>query len=469
MRSIIREEILQSDNVAIMDDKNHKITYRELGKKACDLAQHVEKRSLVFILCDHGIETVEFIYSILHLNRIPLLLSDDIDEGLLGNLITVYKPQYIYCRNTNEICSRYPYEIKMEDHILLKTEMGKYPIHPDVALLLSTSGTTGSPKLVKLTYDNLYNSAEQVCSFMDIHRGQKGISPLSMSYVYGFTFCLWHWYCGATLLTTEESILSNSFHEFYKRERANNFAATPHIYRMLHRIRFWDQEKFGYLHWAMSAGSQLTEKDHMVLVSLLKDKFWNMYGQTECTCFISAMNFEESNIKFGSVGKMLKSIDAEIDKKTNELILKGKSVCMGYATDKEQLAEEDKNNGILHTGDGAYMDDEGYIYLKGRLTREIKILGKRVSLDDIDSILVNKFPDIEFSCIGKEDHIDIFCSGVENGIDKEILLLLDRSIKIPKNLISVVYLEKIPRNSAGKVMYARLAELVNERKNIEVM
>lgn len=464
MRSIIKEEIMHSDLVAMKDDRGNKITYKELEIESQSLFINIEERSLVFILCDHQMETVKFIYEILQINSVPLLLDAAVDQELIESLVGHYGPQYIYCKKICHLSENYCYKLEYEQHFLLETGNKRYKIHSDVALLLSTSGTTGSPKLVKLSYDNLFNNAKYVCKLMDIDKGQKGISPLSMGYVYGLNFYIWHWYCGATLLITEEPVFSNKFCEFYEKEKANNFAGIPYTYQMLKRIKFWSPEKLKYLHRAMSAGTQMSEKDQISLVSLMKEKFWILYGQTECTGVISGMNFEYDNIKLGSVGRVLENADAVINDKTKELEVKGNCICMGYANGIEKLSEGDVNQGILHTGDMATMDEEGCIYLKGRLTRYVKILGKRVSLDDVEEYLKNKFSDMDFACIDSEDTIVVYCSDMdgEKIYCDEIISLLDCKMQIPKKFVSCVKLEKLPRNIAGKVMYAELENLKYE-------
>lgn len=469
MKRIVRNEVVQSDNIAIADDKGNVITYKELAKEAERLSQFVEKRSLIFILCDHQFETVKLLYEILYLNRIALLLAEDIDKELLNDLITIYQPQYIYCNSTCETGRHYCHVVKFEQHMLLKTDNRRYPIHQDVALLLSTSGTTGSSKLVKLSYENLYNNAEYADLHLGVRSGHKGLSPLPVHYTYGFAFCLWHWHCGATLLITKESAVSNKFNEFYMKEKINNFAATPYTYEVLQRVRFWDPEKVKYLHFAMSGGAQLSEQVQIDMIAIMRDKFWIGYGQTECTCIISGASFKSDNLKLGTVGKAFDNMHVLTDSESNELIIKSRSVCMGYANDIAQLADGDRNRGILHTGDVVYMDDEGYIYLRGRLARYVKVLGNRVNLDDVEKYLKNKFKDADFACIGIDNQLSIFYSAAESSLDAEIALVLDRNMKIPHKFVLCRYLESIPRNAAGKIMYANLEEMSNEGKDTEYL
>lgn len=462
MKRIVKEDILKSDYTAIADNYGNKISYRELTEKASELENSMEERSLIFLLCDHEMETAEFLYEVLYLNRVPLLLPEDIDNGLLEQLFSIYQPQYLYCRKTREMeCTKYR-TIYWKNHVLWKTETSPVRIHPNVALLLSTSGTTGSAKLVKLTYENLYNNAKYGCLHLNIRSGQKSLSPLPLHYAFGFSFCLWHWHCGATVLVTEDSVLSWEFHDFYMREHVSNFAATPYTWHMLRKIQFWNAEKVRFLNFAISSGAQMAEREQRTLVSVLGDRFWLGYGQTECIGIVLAANFEEGNIKIGTVGKAFKNAEVILDQDTNEMLIKSKSVCMGYAACREDLAKGDENHGVLHTGDVAEIED-GYIYLRGRLKRYVKILDKRVSLDDIGNYLENRYPDTEFACTGEDNHICIFHTDLKTDGSKEIKALMDRHMKIPVRFVSCFCVDKIPRNSSGKVAYASLKRQVREK------
>lgn len=470
MKALIKKEILNADFIAIADDKGNKITYKALLNEAEILSAYIEERSIVFILCDHHIETVKFLYEVFCINRIPLLLSSDINEELFIKLIEKYKPNYIYCKNKYKI-KKYNFikKIKLDNHILFKTGTKKHKVSPDLALLLSTSGTTGSEKLVKLSYDNLLDNIKHASQKLNVKSGQKGITPLPLNHIYGLDFCFWHWYCGATLMITEESILSNKFQEFYVNQKINNFAATPYVYKILHKIRFWDANKIENLHFAMSAGEQMSRDDQKELVSIMENKFWISYGQTECSYMITAMNFEKENMKLGSVGKALENMELTIDNKSGELIVKSKSVCMGYTNCIAQLAKGDENHGIIHTGDQVYVDNDGCIYLRGRLTRYVKVLGKRVCLDDVERYLEENYRNLDVACIGVDNQIIIFYTNFEAILEKEIPMLLDRVMRIPHKFISCNYLIEIPRSDTGKIRYAELEEIGNERKSIKNM
>ena len=459
MKKVFPQEVLQSESIAIADDNGKSLTYKQLADQAGSLSQLIEARSLIFILCDKHIETVELIYETLYLNIVPLLLSADINQEMLDDLIAIYRPGYIYSPKKRAIAPPYPIVREFAEHRLFATGFERYPLHPDLALLLSTSGTTGSPKLVKLSYENLQDSAKHTSLHLSIEKGQKGISPLPLNHVYGLTFCFWHWYREATLLVTEKSVIGNEFREFYERERANNFAATPYTYQMLERIQFWNPEILSYLHLALSSGAQMSEKDQLNLVSLMRDKFWIAYGQTECTCMMAAMNFAEDNMKLGSVGKAFRNMEVILDNQTHELCIKSKSVAMGYAVGMEDLALGDVNQGVWRTGDIGHIDADGCIFLRGRLARFIKILGKRISLDEIERYIKKKLTGIETACVGTDDDLTVYYSNDGTLPKEEIVNILVLDLKIPRRFITCRYIEEIPVNAAGKIMYNQLRAL----------
>lgn len=462
MQAIIKDEIQYSDLLAIADSSGNRISYKELAQRARSELAALEERSLIFILCDYQMETVEFIYEIMYLNRVPLLLSSDIDAELLDVLIQTYQPQYLYCQKSYQMEGRYREEGNFEEHVLWKTGNPRFEIHPDVALLLSTSGTTGSAKLVKLSYDNIRSAGERAGRHMGIVKGQKGLCPSPLNHILGFIFCMWHWSQGASILVTEEFVISKRFQEFYREERINNFAATPYIFRMLQKVRFWDEEKVGYLHRAVAAGEKMPEEEQEQLRAVLGDKMWLAYGQTECAGYISDINIQESCVKKTAVGKALEHIEATADIQSNELIVKSKCVCMGYANNVMQLAQGDVHQGILHTGDMVRIDADGCIYLMGRLTRYVKVLGKRVNLDDIENYLRRKLRNVEFACVGEDNRIMVFHTCEEDDLNQKIRVLLDHNMKIPPKYIVCTYLEEMPRSDTGKILYRKLEQYEGE-------
>jgi len=151
-----------------------------------------------------------------------------------------------------------------------------------------------------------------------------------------------------------------------------------------------------------------------------------------------------------------------LDNETDELVVQGSSVCMGYALCAKDLEKGYENQDLWHTGDVAYIDEEGYIYLKGRIARFVKVLGNRISLDEIEKYLKDKFIIDDFACVGIDESIEIYYTGDIKR--EEIDTVLNDIFKIPAKFVSCYVISEIPRNESGKIQYVRLKEYRNGTK-----
>jgi acyl-CoA synthetase (AMP-forming)/AMP-acid ligase II len=186
-----------------------------------------------------------------------------------------------------------------------------------------------------------------------------------------------------------------------------------------------------------------------------------MYGQTEATARMSILDPMYTSEKIGSIGKAIPGgefkieyIDEKSDKtslKAGELVYSGPNVMMGYAENRFDLAKGDESNGILHTGDVATIDDEGFYFIVGRLKRFVKIAGKRINLDELENDLNRSFTGV--ACLGEDDSLKVFTSNVDPSVMK--IYICSKFNLNPLN-VRVHLVEDIPRLSNGKVDYKEL-------------
>ena len=194
-------------------------------------------------------------------------------------------------------------------------------------------------------------------------------------------------------------------------------------------------------------------------------RFFVMYGQTEATSRISYLHPDDALRKTGSIGKAVPGGQIELiaDDGTlittpgiqGNLVYYGANVCMGYATSVSDLMQPDVNKGVLHTGDLATFDTEGFYTITGRKSRLVKIFGQRVSLDEIETIIALAFPEIPCACIGTDDLITLIVQG-ENP-DNEIKNYLADITHIRSSMIKVLSVPVIPRTNSGKTDYVALS------------
>ena len=113
---------------------------------------------------------------------------------------------------------------------------GRHRLHDDLALLLSTSGSTGSPKLVRLSHRNLVSNAAAIAEYLDIRETDRAATTLPMSYCYGLSVIHSHLLRGASLILTDRSVVDDEFWELFRRHRGTAFAGVPYTFELLERI-----------------------------------------------------------------------------------------------------------------------------------------------------------------------------------------------------------------------------------------
>ncbi len=449
------------------------LTYGELCEFSEKLKLHLQNRRLVFCFCENELGALAGYIGAVNCGAVPLLLDAKLKKEQLTELFQSYRPEYIWVRDIQEA----------EDFISGKMLTGckeyglfqsiyfekkEKELHKSLGLLLATSGSTGSPKLVRLSLENLESNARAICQYLFIDEKEKPITSLPMQYTYGLSVINSHLLAGACILMTKSSCVQTEFWEFFQKEKASSMAGVPYTYKILKRLKMF-QKEIPSLHYMTQAGGRLSEELQEEIGSWAQGygiKFYVMYGQTEATARMAYLPPEMCLKKPGSIGIAIPGgefflLNEKKEKITKpgtegELIYRGENVSLGYARKREDLCLGDENHGELFTGDLAKMDEEGYFYITGRKKRFVKMYGIRVSLDECEKILKKEYPDADLACSGKDDNIQIFIT--KNEAAREAALFLADRLKLNFKGISEIYIEKIPRNSSGKVLYSKLQQ-----------
>lgn len=456
-----------SNNTAAIDENGQCYSYGELEEQSQQLYKSISKRSLVFNLCSNEIGSLLGYVSFVNNSIVPLLLDANLNEQLLFTLIETYKPDYIWLPNSK--ATKFTYEVVSEiyDYKLLKTPFSnEFEMHEDLALLLTTSGSTGSPKLVRQSYDNIRSNTEAIVKYLELDETERPITTLPMSYTYGLSIINTHLYVGASIILTEKTLMQKEFWQQFKTSEATSFGGVPYVYEILDKLRFFRMD-LPSLRTMTQAGGKLSPELHKKFAEYAMSnskKFVVMYGQTEATARMSYLPWEKALEKYGSMGVAIPGGEfALIDVNGNiinkcdtvgELLYKGKNVTLGYAECGEDLSKSDERNGVLQTGDMAKIDEDGYYYIVGRKKRFIKIFGNRVNLDETERLLKKNYQELDIACAGKDDQMHVF-------IDKdwdmnEIKTFLSSTTGLNGVAFKVISVDSIPRNDSGKILYSKL-------------
>jgi long-chain acyl-CoA synthetase len=232
-------ELDKKTGVAAIDDEGRKLSFQELREFSEELYLYLKGRTLVFILSENDVGALAAYTAALSKNVVPLVLSANTDRQLLIRLIETYQPEFLWAPNQTDVPS--PFESVFEKYAyrLYKTNLRSPKLYRELSLLLSTSGSTGSPKLVRHSYENLEQSARSVAQFFEITSDDRPVAMLPMHYTMGLSVINSHLYSGATLLLTKRSLTESAFWKLAKDEKATSLTGVPYSFEVLSKLRFF--------------------------------------------------------------------------------------------------------------------------------------------------------------------------------------------------------------------------------------
>lgn len=451
----------------MVDESGNSRTYAHLLAEGDQIVAGIRRRCLVFIICTNRIESVSAYVGCLRAGIVPVLLSSSLDRTLLDNLLDNYKPEFIFgSEETLRGCEGFKEILRLGEHQLAATNYEPdYNLHDDLGLLLTTSGSTGSPKLVRQSYRNIRANTESIIEYLGLKPEDRAITTLPMHYTYGLSILNTHLAGGARVILTETPVMSKGFWTLLRKEQATTFGGVPYIYEMLKKLRFetLDAPSLDYL---TQAGGRLDAALLCETCNVCETKgirFIAMYGQTEATARMSWLPWERAREKSESIGLAIPGGRfwlADEDLKpieepgiAGELVYDGPNVTMGYAESRHDLTLGDERGGRLFTGDMARRDEEGFYYITGRKKRFLKLFGSRVNLDEVETLLNRE--GLGCACAGTDDQLVVFFEGPDERraiVEK----YLDERLALNRAGFRVRPIQAIPRNEAGKVQYSAL-------------
>lgn len=454
-----------SERIAIIEKNGVVTSYEDLIEAGTLLTNGLTSRRVVFLICRNCMEAICGYIAFLRKKLVPVLVNDGIGEGLYRNLYKAYQPAYVFQPAGWQVYENSATLLKYKGYELIGTNnSGECEVYDELALLLTTSGSTGSPKLVRQSYKNINSNTAAIAEYLNIQKEDRAITTMPMSYTYGLSIINSHLYKGASIIVNDYTLMEKEFWNLLKQEKATTFGGVPYIYEMLKKLRF-NRMELPSLRYLTQAGGKLSKELSAEYTENCENKnikFIVMYGQTEATARMAYLPWESAKKKAGSMGipipggqflliddKGQQISEPEI---VGELVYKGENVTLGYAEDIQDLARKDDNKGILYTGDMAKYDKDGFFYIVGRKKRFLKLFGNRVNLDEMEAIL--KTQSYECVCSGIDDKMIIYTMSKEN--HKEMIAYVSQETGLHPSAFEVRYIEAIPRNEAGKVLYSAL-------------
>lgn len=447
-------------------------SYRQLAALSDAHVRHLphQRRSVGFLGFAADVDLVALYLGALRSGRhVPLLLHPDISPLQLAHLAELYRPEWMAFPHRVAIPDGYAARRFGETagtvlHVATAPDKTAAEPQSELALLLTTSGSTGSPKLVRLSYQSLASNAAAIAAYLGLRQEDRAIKVLPLSYSFGLSILNSHLEAGGSFVLGEESVMSRPFWEQARASGITSLSGVPATFEMLRRM---DLERAGLAKLRM-----LTQAGGHMQVSLVQHfldvcerlglEFFVMYGQTEASPRISYVPPRRLREKLGSVGVPIPGGELEVCPETGELVYRGPNVMLGYAESRDDLALGDVQHGVLRTGDLAKMDEDGFFYITGRSKRFVKISGNRVSLDETE-MLLGRLLQCQIACLGDDDNLIVFVTGGSVPDVDEVRRATQSALRMFLSGLRVVMLPELPLLPSGKVDYSRLAVLAGGR------
>ncbi len=442
-------EHIAPERIAAIDNDGKQLTYGEILDLSSIIMDNVPVRSLCFMMVENNVDSLAWVMASLIGERlVPLILNAKTDETLYNNLLQTYKPAYIWKAGT-----------------LQRTENPIAPLHPDLSHLLPTSGSTGSPKLVRHKYDNIEAAGLNISTFFELKETDRPLMVLPLYYTMGLSMVFSHLRVGATVLITNRSMTDAAFWKFLKEEHATSFTGVPYSFQILNLMRFFRMD-LPDMELLTQGGGKMPHDLNVKFAEYCRDhnKRWiATYGQSECTARMAYLPAKWALDKVGSIGIAVPNGELSlIDENGNaittphtegEMCYRGKNVTMGYATCLEDLTKGDERNGFIRTGDLAFFDEDGCYYIVGRMGRFLKLFGMRVGLDECEQIITNDCQ-ADCACVGTDEKMIVYITDAAK--QQAVKDALVEKTHIVATSFEIRVIDAIPKNEAGKKLYSKL-------------
>ena len=335
-------------------------------------------RRLVMLAADNSLDALVTYLGALAAGHVPLLVPGDRLQHL-DRLAEAYDPDVVAGRGARGW------------QVVERHEGADHTLHPDLALLLPTSGSTGSPKVVRLSHDNLDSNADSIVEALGLRATDRAVTSLPLHYCYGLSVVHSHLAVGASLVLTDLSVVDPCFWDLFDSSGATTLAGVPHSFDLLERSGFADRDHPS-LRAITAAGGRLDPETVTRFSELGREQGWDlfvMYGQTEATARMAVLPPTSREQRPGTVGAPVPGgafrIEplGEIDCGFGELVYVGPNVMLGYAESAVDLARG-RDVHELRTGDLARIGPDGLVEIVGRRSRFAKVLGLRIDLDQVE-------------------------------------------------------------------------------------
>lgn len=423
------------------------LTHADLAQRVADrAATWGQSRRLVLVEGADDLDSLVAYLAALQHGHVALVVPDD-RPAQRDATVAAYDPDIVCTSGARDDVRR---------------TASAHDLHPDLALLLSTSGTTGSPKLVRLSRDNVASNAAAIADYLGLTSTDRAVTTLPLHYCYGLSVLHSHLAVGASIVLTDLSVVDECFWDLVARTGVTGLAGVPHTFDLLAASGFEDRD-LPTLRRVTQAGGRLAPDDVRRWSRFGRSRGWDlvvMYGATEATARMAWLPPDLAEEHPGSIGVAIPGghlrLDESVDDRpgVGELVYSGPNVMLGYAEEPADLALP-RVTTELRTGDLA-RERDGLFEVVGRRNRWGKVFGLRLDLDAVErGLRADVDRHARVVATGRAVHAFV-TSG--RGSAAARTLVADRC-GIPPHAVRVSVVPQVPHTTSGKPDYAALGDL----------
>ncbi|MBN2157860.1 MAG: acyl--CoA ligase [Spirochaetes bacterium] len=486
------------DKIAIIHEQT-RVTYGEINAKANRLSRAlagmgVSRGDRVVILLHNSLEYVASYYGVLKTGAVFVSLGTDTKPDKLAPLLREIEPAVIISSDRFEaMLSETPVSsVSMKAMIISRPKSAwdgmPFPVlqledlfesgdpsNPDIevpaedlACLIYTSGSTGTPKGAMLSHFNIVHNTNSICEYLKLTKDDRQLVVLPFFYVMGKSLLNTHFAVGGSVVLNNKFAYTGAVVKQMIDEQVTGMSGVPSTFAyLLHRSPLAaSRDRLVSLRYCSQAGGHMARQIKEDLRKALPDHtdIFIMYGATEASARLSYLEPSDFGRKIDSIGKAIPGVTLRVldesgkevpPGETGELTASGPNIMRGYWKDPETTSRVLDENGY-HTGDLAYMDEEGYFYLVGRKDNLLKVSGHRINPQEIEDVIMESGLIVEVAVIGKSDELKgNKLVAIAVPIEKECIsekVFEYCSLKLPKFKMpeDIIFVRALPKKANGK-------------------
>lgn len=442
------------DRPAVLTE-TQRLTYHDLADRIAAVAADLgPRRQLVLLETSNTVATLVHYLGALAGGHVVLPVAPGRDHHAMAE---VYRPDVVVDAAGVQVRSQ-----------------GTHVLHEDLALLMSTSGSTGSPKLVRLSRANLSSNAAAIADYLGIRETDRAATTLPMSYCYGLSVVHSHLLVGAALILTDRSVADEQFWTLFRRHRGSSFAGVPYTFELLERIGF-DAMDLPHLRYLTQAGGRMPADRVRRFAELGQRRGWDlfvMYGATEATARMAYLPPDLAQSRPEAIGVPIPGGAFTLeqgddwadgggpDEEIGELVYHGPNVMMGYAQSPTDLADGPSVD-ALHTGDLVRQAPDGLYEIVGRKSRFVKMYGLRIDLQQVEATL--RAEGVAALCTDHGDHLAVVAAHGDDA--SAVRRAAARAAGVPPDAVLVATVDELPMLPSGKPDYPTVRTLAGDAGN----